>query len=112
MVLTKQKCVHYERGGEPLKREEFSQYLDQVTDWEVLEDKKLQKNFKFKNFKDAMVFVNKVADLAESENHHPNIFLHGWNKVRISLTTFALKGLSLNDFIMAAKIDKMSSRGV
>lgn len=105
--LTKQKCVPCEGGVEPMKREEFQQYLGQISDWEVVEDKKLAKKFKFKDFKEALAFVNKVGALAEEENHHPNIFIYGWNKVKITLTTHAIGGLSLNDFILASKIDKL-----
>ncbi len=105
--LTKQKCVPCEGGVEPMKREEFQQYLGQISDWEVIEDKKLAKKFKFKDFKEALAFVNKVGALAEEENHHPNIFIYGWNKVKITLTTHAIGGLSLNDFILASKIDKL-----
>lgn len=67
--------------------------------------KAISREWKFKNFKEAMAFANKVAELAEQENHHPDIFLHGWNKVRLTLSTHAIKGLSENDFIMAAKCD-------
>ena len=92
----------------PLQRSEFVQYLPQVKEWEVVEDgKKFQRTFKFKNFKEALDFVNKVGAIAEEENHHPNIFLYGWNKVRIPLFTHAIGGLSMNDFIMAAKIDRL-----
>ena len=65
------------------------------------------KEFKFKDFKEALNFVNKVGEKAEQENHHPNIYLYGWNKVRITLTTHAIKGLSINDFILASKIDRI-----
>jgi len=105
--LTKQQCVPCEGGMEPLKGKEFSQYLDQVKEWEVVEDKKLQRTFKFKNFKEALAFVNKMGEVAEKENHHPNIFLYGWNKVRVTLFTHVIGGLSLNDFILASKIDKI-----
>jgi len=65
----------------------------------------IEREFTFKNFKKAMVFVNKVAELAESEGHHPNILLHSWNKVRLTFYTHAIGGLSENDFIMAAKVN-------
>lgn len=90
-----------------MKKGEYEPLLKQVKDWEVVEEVKIVKQFKFKNFKEALAFVNKVGELAESENHHPNIFLYGWSKVKITLTTHALKGLSENDFILAAKIDAL-----
>lgn len=76
-----------------------------VKDWEISEDAKfISKKFKFKNFADALDFVNKVGAIAESEGHHPDIEL-GWGKVKIVLTTHAIGGLSQNDFIVAAKIN-------
>lgn len=107
MDLTKQKCVPCEGGVDALKREEFSVYLDQVNDWSVMEDKLLKRNFKFKNFDEAIKFVNRVAEIAEDEGHHPDIFLHNWNKLEITLSTHAIGGLSINDFVLASKIDKV-----
>ncbi len=106
--LDQQKCVPCEGGTNPLTLSEYAPYLKQVGDWEVVEERKIEKLFKFKNFKEALNFVNKVGAIAESENHHPNIYLFGWNKVKITLTTHAIKGLSVNDFILAAKINKLS----
>lgn len=107
MDLTGKKCKACEGWMKPMKKDEYEPLLKQVKDWEVVENIKIVKTFIFKNFKEALAFVNKVGELAESENHHPNIFLFGWNKVKITLTTHALKGLSENDFIMAAKIDAL-----
>lgn len=73
--------------------------------WEMEEDA-IKRKFKFKDFKAAMTFVNRVAEIAESENHHPDIKI-SYNKVKIKLSTHAIKGLSENDFIVAAKIDKL-----
>ncbi len=64
----------------------------------------LSRDYKFKDFKESMIFVNRVAALAEAEGHHPDIVIK-YNKVRLDLTTHAIKGLSINDFILAAKID-------
>ena len=91
----------------PLMAEEIEKYLPEVTGWELLEDKKIRREFRFKDFKEAMAFVNKVANLAESEGHHPDIYLHSWNKVRLDLSTHAIGGLSENDFILAAKINNI-----
>ena len=78
-----------------------------VKDWMLAEDaKSISKNFKFKDFKEALAFVNKVGDIAESEGHHPDIEL-GWGKVTITLSTHAIGGLSQNDFIVAAKINNI-----
>lgn len=76
------------------------------SDWELKEDK-IEREFKFKDFKEAMVFVNKVAEIAEGEGHHPDMEIK-YNKVEIELSTHAIHGLSENDFIVAAKIDKLS----
>ena len=92
----------------PLTKTQFEKHLPQVPDWTVIENKKIQKEFKFKNFKEALSFVNKVGELAEKERHHPDLYLHNWNKLMITLSTHALKGLSDNDFIMAAKINKIN----
>lgn len=90
-----------------MSREEAEKYLPRVSDWKLSDDAKtISKTFTRKDFREAMVFVNKVADLAEEEGHHPDIHI-SWNTVRLSLTTHAIKGLSENDFILAAKINAL-----
>ena len=107
--LASKKCVVCEVGGASLTREESEKLLTEIKGWELSIDLKLiSKNFKFKDFKEAFVFTSKVADLAEEEGHHPEILI-GWGKVRIELTTHAVSGLSLNDFILAAKIEKKTA---
>ncbi|HYP39058.1 MAG TPA: 4a-hydroxytetrahydrobiopterin dehydratase [Chloroflexia bacterium] len=102
--LAQKFCVACEAGTPPLPIEQAREMLEQVPGWELVEaENKLTRRFRFKDFKEAMAFVNKVADLAESEGHHPDIHI-SWNRVRLDLTTHAIKGLSENDFIMAAKI--------
>jgi len=106
--LLHKKCKPCEGGTKPLTPDEYSSYLNkELSGWVVIEKKMIEKKYKLKDFKEALAFVNKVGELAESEGHHPNIFLYGWNKVKISLTTHAIGGLSENDFIMAAKIDHL-----
>lgn len=107
MDLTQKHCEPCEGGTKPFTRDEFSQYLSIVPEWEVIDELKIKRKFKFKNFKEALLFVNKVGALAEEEGHHPNISLYGWNKVVLTLTTHAIGGLSINDFIMASKIDRI-----
>ena len=81
--------------------------MPQVPNWELaVGGGELVRDFKFKDFKTAVLFVNQVAVLAEAEGHHPDMLIHGWNKVRLQLATHAIKGLSGNDFIMAAKINR------
>ncbi len=118
--LVKGHCEPCEGGTKPMEKEEVAKYLSLLkTPWEVEEEntpshkasegqRKIEKEFKFKDFKEAMVFVNKVADIAESEGHHPEIEIN-YNKVEIELTTHAIRGLSVNDFILASKIDELES---
>jgi 4a-hydroxytetrahydrobiopterin dehydratase len=106
--LTDKKCIPCEGGVPPLSHEEIENLLKEVSQWTIIDNKQLERDFKFKNFKEAIEFVNKVANLAESEQHHPDIFLHGWNKVKLTLSTHAIGGLSENDFILAAKINTIT----
>jgi 4a-hydroxytetrahydrobiopterin dehydratase len=85
---------------------EAEKHLKQIKDWKLV-DNTLEKNFKLGNFRQAIEFINKVADLAESENHHPDILLWGWNNVKLTLTTHAVKGLSNKDFLLASRIDQI-----
>lgn len=106
--LSDQKC--FERiGGKALNKKVIKEFLPQLKNkWEVIDPpaggKKISYSFKFKTFKEAVAFVSKVADLAESENHHPSIHIL-YNKVKIVLSTHSVGGLSENDFIVAAKIE-------
>lgn len=107
--LTQQKCVPCEGNVKPLTPEQFSHYLPIIPSWTVIDNKKIERDLRFKNFVEAIAFINKIATIAEDEGHHPDIFLHNWNRVRFSLMTHAIKGLFLNDFILAAKIDRLYS---
>ena len=107
MSLTKAHCVPCEGGVEPMKEPQIQEYLKQLTlDWKVIDGKKIQHQFEFKDFKEAIKFVNKIADIAESEGHHPDIYIF-YNKVNIELWTHAINGLFKNDFILAAKMEKL-----
>jgi 4a-hydroxytetrahydrobiopterin dehydratase len=107
--LSNQKCIPCE-GGEVtlLSRTEAEKLLTEVSGWDISKNGKvISKEILFKNFDKAMDFVNMVADRAEQEGHHPDI--HIWyNKVLLELSTHSIKGLSANDFILAAKIDAIS----
>ncbi|MDP3941374.1 MAG: 4a-hydroxytetrahydrobiopterin dehydratase [bacterium] len=107
LPLTKQKCVPCEGNVKPLTPTQFAHYLPMIPEWIVVEDKKIERDFTFKNFVKAIDFINQVAKIAEEEGHHPDISLHNWNKVKFSLMTHAIKGLFLNDFILASKIDAL-----
>lgn len=105
--LSQGHCVPCEGGMPPLDHKYVQKYFAQVPDWKVSDDeKKLSRELTFKNFVEAMKFVNAVADIAQTEDHHPDIYIF-YNKVRFDLTTHAMGGLSENDFILAAKIDKI-----
>jgi 4a-hydroxytetrahydrobiopterin dehydratase len=105
MDLFSKKCVPCEAGVQPMSREESERYLLETPGWSLAEGgQSIQREFRLKDFKEAMRFVNVVADIAESEGHHPDISI-SWNKVKLELTTHAIKGLSENDFILAAKIN-------
>jgi 4a-hydroxytetrahydrobiopterin dehydratase len=105
--LLSRRCVACEKGTPPLTEEQASLYLPQVPGWEIREGKSIRRRFSFKDFREAMAFVNRIAELAEEEGHHPDFFL-SYNRVRVDLTTHAIGGLSENDFILAAKIDRIA----
>lgn|SRR3989338_2328017 len=109
MSLDQKHCVPCEGGVAPLAGEELNNYLKAVPNWQLDGDKKkIRREFTFKNFKDALAFINKVGAIAEDEQHHPDIFLHDYKLVTINLWTHAIGGLSENDFILAAKIDNLN----
>lgn len=105
--LSKKHCAPCKGTVKPLEKEEIAKHLTLLkSSWTVKDDIEIQKTFKFKDFVKAIEFVNKIAEVAESEGHHPDITIN-YNKVKIQLTTHAIKGLSKNDFIMAAKIEEL-----
>ena len=110
--LLNKKCVPCEGGILPFDTSEIHKYQKKVDGWDVKKNEKkiyfLEKNFKFKNFTNSQNFINNVGKISESENHHPDITF-GWGYAKITITTHALEGLSENDFILAAKIDQISS---
>lgn len=109
MGLEKEKCVPC-RGGLPtLNDAEIDLYYRQLQHWSVIEKdeiKRLERSFKFDDFAEALAFTNKVGQLAEQEGHHPDI-LTEWGKVTVTWWTHAIKGLHKNDFIMAARTDRL-----
>ena len=107
--LLEKKCVPCEGGVVPFDLSEIHKYQKKVDGWDVLKNDKnkfyLEKNFKFKNFIESQNFVNQIGKVSEDEGHHPDIKF-GWGYAKINITTHAIEGLSENDFILAAKIDK------
>tara|TARA_Y100000768_G_scaffold130043_1_gene96609 strand:+ start:67 stop:411 length:345 start_codon:yes stop_codon:yes gene_type:complete len=107
--LLKKKCVPCEGGVIPFNISEIHKYQKKVDGWDVIKDNKgiffLEKKFKFKNFLDSQNFVNLVGKISEEEGHHPDLSF-GWGYAKVIITTHAIEGLSENDFILAAKIDR------
>ena len=108
--LTTQKCQPCEGGVKPLTSLHYAPLLKEVSQWKVINGKQIEREFQFKDFKTALAFVNDVGKIAEKEGHHPDLLLHSWNKVRITLYTHAIGGLSKNDFIVAAKVDTLTKK--
>ena len=110
--LLEKKCVPCEGGVVPFDISEIHKYQKMVDGWNIIKDKKdiyfLEKQFSFKNFLDSQKFVNEVGKISEEEGHHPEITF-GWGYANINITTHAIEGLSENDFILAAKIDKKTN---
>lgn len=107
MDLNKKKCIPCEGGIPMLKKDEVAEYLKHIHDaWRVIEDKKLFREISFMDYKQTMAYVNRVADLADKEGHHPVLHVY-YSKVIIDLWTHAIGGLSENDFILASKIDRL-----
>lgn len=106
MSLSEKSCVPCRGGVPPLTKEEIEPLLKELIGWEVKDDKRLLKSFKFKDFKSSLDLANKIGELAESENHHPDLLVR-WGELGIELWTHAIGGLTESDFILAAKIDKI-----
>jgi len=108
--LSNKKCIPCKGDIPPFDKSEIHKYLKKIDGWDVKSNKDqsyyLFKEFTFENFKFSQNFVNKVGDIAEKENHHPDISF-GWGYCKIKIFTHAIKGLAESDFILAAKIDKI-----
>ncbi|MFC0875418.1 4a-hydroxytetrahydrobiopterin dehydratase [Saccharicrinis sp. FJH2] len=102
--LYEQNCIH---RADLLEEDKITTYYSMLSPGWVIEDKtKLVKTYPFTEYAPSVVFVDKIAEIAQQQNHHPDILL-GFKKVTISLTTHSASGLTANDFIMAAKIDRI-----
>ena len=105
--LASEHCEACEPGTPPVSEEEAARLAARVPAWQREANQRLSREFKFPNFRDAFGFVARVALVAESEGHHPDMEL-GWGRARFDLTTHAASGLTRNDFVMAAKIDRLA----
>jgi 4a-hydroxytetrahydrobiopterin dehydratase len=106
--LTAKKCTPCEGGTPPLTKDQVTEHLAALSEWKLTDDgKMIRRKYKFKDFVSAMAFLQKVGELAEAEGHHPDLHLTGYKNATVELTTHAIGGLSANDFIVAAKIDRL-----
>lgn len=105
--LTQEKCIPCSLDTPPMKGDILYELLDTLhPGWMLVEENHIERKFKFKDFAEALAFVNKVGELAEYEGHHPDIKL-SWGVVKVVLLTHKIKGLSRNDFVLASKIDQL-----
>ncbi|MEX1253067.1 MAG: 4a-hydroxytetrahydrobiopterin dehydratase [Dehalococcoidia bacterium] len=107
-ALSAKHCAPCEGGTKPMTAAEAEAYLAHVSGWALVagEPLRIKRELRFKNFAQAMAFINRVAEVAEAEGHHPDICV-SWNRVTLELVTHAIGGLSENDFILAAKINEL-----
>jgi 4a-hydroxytetrahydrobiopterin dehydratase len=109
-TLVSKTCTPCRGGIPPLTREQAELFHTQAPSWQLKDDvHSIERSFRFGNFREAFTFVQEIGELAEAESHHPNISF-GWGNATVSLQTKKIKGLHENDFIMAAKIDRIFAR--
>ena len=104
--LADRQCVPCRGGVPPLKGEEIDKLIAQLSGWDVVDEHHLRKQYKFKDFRETLDFVNRVGEVAEKEGHHPD-FCFGWGKAEVTIWTHKIDGLTESDFVLAAKIDKL-----
>ena len=105
--LAKKQCIPCKEGASPLKADKLKSLHNQIeSGWRIIDEHHLERKFKFKNFRQALDFTNRVGELAEEQGHHPNISL-GWGMVELMIWTHKVNGLTESDFILAAKIDQL-----
>jgi 4a-hydroxytetrahydrobiopterin dehydratase len=107
--LATKECIPCKGGVPPLKGQELTELLDKLRGgWLVVEEHHLEKEYRFKDFRSALAFTNRVGELAEAQGHHPDIHL-SWGKVRLTIWTHKIDGLTESDFIFAAKVDYLET---
>jgi len=112
VALAEKSCTPCRGGIPPLTPQEAAGYREQAPEWELVDNaQRIERTFRFRNFGVAFAFVARAAELAEAEGHHPDISF-GWGYATVSLRTKKIKGLHENDFIMAAKLDRIAAEGV
>jgi 4a-hydroxytetrahydrobiopterin dehydratase len=106
--LAKKECKPCASGTPPLKGDALKQMQNRLNGgWQVLDEQRLEKQFKFPDFRRALEFVNRVGEVAEKQNHHPDIYFT-WGQARIQIWTHKINGLTESDFVLAAKIDELA----
>ena len=106
--LAKKTCIPCRGGVPPLKGAQLEDLQDKLkNDWKIINEHHLEKEYSFKNFKEALSFTIKVGELAENQGHHPDIFL-AWGKVKLTIWTHKIDGLTESDFVLAAKISEVA----
>jgi 4a-hydroxytetrahydrobiopterin dehydratase len=106
-ALAEKQCVPCKGGIPPLQGQELARLARELGgDWQVVEERQLQKEYRFKDFREALAFTNQVGELAEAQGHHPDIYL-AWGKVKLILWTHKINGLTESDFVLAAKADRL-----
>ena len=106
-ALAEKECLPCKGGTPPLKGDELKRLARELAgDWRVINEHHLEREYKFKNFREALDFTNRVGELAEKIQHHPDIYL-AWGKVKLTLWTHKIDGLSESDFVFAAKVDEL-----
>jgi len=106
--LSKKHCVPCEGGIPPLSAEQVKQHLAALPDWKLTADgKRIRREWRVKDFMAGLDFFNMVGRVAEEEDHHPDLHLVGYRNLAIEIWTHAINGVSENDFILAAKIDRL-----
>ncbi len=106
--LSEKNCLPCEDKTGKLEPAAAEHLLEELDKWKIIDDKKIEKTLQFTDFAAALKFINLVGEIAEKEKHHPDISLFSWNKVKFTLATHSIGGLSENDFILAAKIDEIA----
>ena len=106
-TLDQKTCVPCRGGIPPLDQESAEALLKNISDWKLIDNGlKMQRNYAFDNFVDALAFTNKVGEVSEKENHHPDITL-GWGYCSVIFYSHKINGLHENDFVMAAKVSAL-----
>jgi 4a-hydroxytetrahydrobiopterin dehydratase len=109
VALAEKECVPCKGGVPPLKGDDLTRLRNELNPaWQVIGEHHLEREFKFKDFRQALDFTNKVGELAEEQQHHPDIAL-SWGKVKVTVWTHKIDGLTESDFVLAAKVDRINS---